>query len=85
MDTEYLDVENFTYLYFLKTWDVKDTEIGVSKPEVLFIKDENGKLMEPMERVIVNCPEVYSGTVINKLNLRKAMMEAMEIEGDYVK
>ena len=60
-------------------------EIGVSKPEVLFIKDENGKLMEPMERVIVNCPEVYSGTVINKLNLRKAMMEAMEIEGDYVK
>ncbi|CEK38868.1 translational GTPase TypA [Paraclostridium sordellii] len=59
-------------------------EIGVSKPEVLFIK-EDGKLMEPMERVIVNCPEVYSGTVINKLNLRKAMMEAMEIEGDYVK
>ena len=53
--------------------------------EIQIIEDENGKLMEPMERVIVNCPEVYSGTVINKLNLRKAMMEAMEIEGDYVK
>ena len=52
---------------------------------LVILKDENGKLMEPMERVIVNCPEVYSGTVINKLNLRKAMMEAMEIEGDYVK
>ncbi|EQK43454.1 GTP-binding protein TypA/BipA [[Clostridium] bifermentans ATCC 638] len=59
-------------------------EIGVSKPEVLLHK-EDGKLMEPMEKVIVNCPETYSGTVINKLNLRKAMMEAMEIEGDYVK
>ena len=59
-------------------------EIGVSKPEVLMHR-EDGKLLEPMERVIVNCPEVYSGTVINKLNLRKAMMEAMEIEGDYVK
>jgi len=59
-------------------------EIGVSKPQVLLTKQE-GKLMEPMERVIVNCPEVYSGTVINKMNLRKAMMEAMEIEGDYVK
>lgn len=59
-------------------------EIGVSKPEVLLTK-QDGKLMEPVERVIVNCPEVYSGTVINKLNLRKAMMEAMEIEGDYVK
>ena len=41
--------------------------------------------LEPMERVIVNCPEVYSGTVINELNLRKGMMEAMSIEGDYVK
>lgn len=59
-------------------------EIGVSKPEVLMHK-ENGKLMEPMERVIVNCPEVYSGAVINKLNLRKSMMESMSIEGDYVK
>lgn len=59
-------------------------EIGVSKPEVLMHK-EDGKLMEPMERVIVNCPEVYSGTVINKLNLRKGLMESMSIEGDYVK
>ena len=59
-------------------------EIGVSKPEVLMHK-EDGVLMEPMERVIVNCPEVYSGTVINKLNLRKGLMESMSIEGDYVK
>ncbi|MBC5996594.1 translational GTPase TypA [Romboutsia ilealis] len=59
-------------------------EIGVSKPEVLMHK-EDGKLLEPMERVIVNCPEVYSGTVINKLNLRKGLMESMSIEGDYVK
>ena len=59
-------------------------EVGVSKPEVLMHK-EDGKLLEPMERVIVNCPEVYSGTVINKLNLRKGLMESMSIEGDYVK
>ena len=60
-------------------------EIGVSKPEVLMHKDENGKILEPIEKVIINCPEVYSGTVINKMNLRKGMMEAMSIEGDYVK
>ncbi|EQF24373.1 GTP-binding protein TypA/BipA [Clostridioides difficile CD160] len=59
-------------------------EIGVSKPEVLMHK-EDGKLMEPVERVVVNCPEVYSGTIINELNLRKGMMESMSIEGDYVK
>ena len=60
-------------------------EIGVSKPEVLMHNDENGKILEPIEKVIINCPEVYSGTVINKMNLRKGMMEAMSIEGDYVK
>ncbi|MCC0634328.1 MULTISPECIES: translational GTPase TypA [unclassified Clostridioides] len=59
-------------------------EVGVSKPEVLMHK-EDGKLMEPVERVIVNCPEVYSGTIINELNMRKGMMESMSIEGDYVK
>jgi GTP-binding protein len=59
-------------------------EIGVSKPEVLMHR-ENGKLMEPVERVIANVPETYSGTVISKLNVRKGLMEAMEIEGDYVK
>ena len=60
-------------------------EVGVSKPEVLMHKDENGKILEPIEKVIINCPEIYSGTVINKMNLRKGMMEAMSIEGDYVK
>lgn len=59
-------------------------EVGVSKPEVLMHK-KNGKLMEPIERVIINVPEVYSGTVISKLNLRKGMMEAMFPENDYVK
>ncbi|HSQ33432.1 MAG TPA: EF-Tu/IF-2/RF-3 family GTPase, partial [Peptostreptococcaceae bacterium] len=59
-------------------------EVGVSKPEVLMHR-ENGKLMEPVERVIANVPEVYSGTVISKLNVRKGLMEAMSIEGDYVK
>ncbi|MBS5788046.1 MAG: translational GTPase TypA [Clostridioides difficile] len=60
-------------------------EVGVSKPEVLMHKDENGKLLEPIERVIVNCPDIYSGTVINELSLRKGMMVSMAAEGDYVK
>ncbi|GAA0235953.1 translational GTPase TypA [Metaclostridioides mangenotii] len=60
-------------------------EVGVSKPEVLMHKDENGKLLEPIERVIVNCPDTYSGTVINEISLRKGMMVSMASEGDYVK
>lgn len=60
-------------------------ELGVSKPQVLFKKDENGNTIEPIERVTVNCPEEYSGTIINDLNIRKGMMESMDLVEGYVK
>ncbi len=55
-------------------------EIGVSKPEVILKKDENGKLLEPVEEVLVNVPDSYSGTVISKLNIRKGMLLEMSSE-----
>ncbi|MFW5855767.1 MAG: translational GTPase TypA [Bacillota bacterium] len=58
-------------------------EIAVSKPEVL-MKHENGKLLEPIEKVLVEVPEEYSGNVIEKLNERRGMMQAMHVEGAYV-
>ncbi|SFE45563.1 translational GTPase TypA [Peptostreptococcus sp. D1] len=60
-------------------------ELGVSKPQVLFKKDENGNTIEPIERVTVSCPEEYSGTIINDLNIRKGMMESMDLIDGYVK
>lgn len=61
-------------------------ELGVSKPQVLMHKNDEGKAIEPIERVIVSCPETYSGSVISELNLRKGLMESMEIiDGGYVK
>ncbi|MFW6264712.1 MAG: translational GTPase TypA [Bacillota bacterium] len=59
-------------------------ELSVSKPEVLFHK-EDGKLMEPVERVIIETPEEYSGTVISKLNQRKGIMQTMSSINDYVR
>lgn len=59
-------------------------EVSVSRPEVILHK-EDGVIKEPIERVIVNAPEEYSGTIINKLNLRKGMMESMSPDGNYVK
>jgi GTP-binding protein len=59
-------------------------ELAVSKPEVLMHK-EDGVLLEPVERVILNVPDEYSGTVISKLNLRKGLMEGMESENNYTK
>ena len=60
-------------------------ELGVSKPEVIMHHDENGKLVEPVERVIITLPEEYAGTVISKLNMRKASMESMEPENGYMR
>ena len=51
-------------------------ELSVSKPEVIF-KEENGQKLEPYEKVIVNVPNEYSGSVINSLNERKGMMQSV--------
>ena len=49
-------------------------ELCVSKPEVL-LEERDGKKYEPFERVIINCPSEYQGTVINDLQERKATLE----------
>ena len=59
-------------------------EVSVSKPEVLY-KYENGEQLEPIERVIIDVPEEYSGTVISKLNKRKGLMQYMKKESDFIK
>ncbi len=58
-------------------------EVAVSKPEVL-MKEVNGELNEPIERVLVDVPEKYSGTVIEELNNRRGMMQSMQSENGYV-
>ena len=60
-------------------------EVAVSKPEVILHKDENGKTVEPVEEVVAIAPEEYSGTIINKLNLRKGTMIDMVEENGYVR
>jgi GTP-binding protein len=59
-------------------------EVSVSKPEVLY-KYKDGKQLEPIERVIIDVPEKYSGTVISKLNKRKGLMQYMKKESDFIK
>ena len=48
-------------------------EFQVSKPEVIY-KHIDGKLVEPMELLIIDVPEEYVGTVIQTLSERKAQM-----------
>ena len=39
-------------------------EFQVGRPRVLFKKDENGQVVEPIEQAVVECPNDYSGKVI---------------------
>ena len=58
-------------------------EFQVSKPEVLY-KCQDGKRLEPMERVTVDVTEAYTGVVIEKLGARKGELISMsESNGGY--
>ena len=61
-------------------------EFAVSKAEVIYKKDEKGKLLEPMENVYVDVPEEFTGVVIEKLSIRKAELKNMyPISGGYTR
>lgn len=52
-------------------------EFQVSKPEVMFKKDENGKTLEPMEIATIDVDQEYTGSIIEKLGLRKGELMDM--------
>ena len=52
-------------------------EMQVSVPEVIIKLDEKGNKTEPYEEVVIDVPTEFSGTVIEKLGMRKAMMKDM--------
>lgn len=49
-------------------------ELSISRPRVIMKRDENGQLLEPIEEVVVDVDEEYSGTVVEKLGQRRAEM-----------
>ncbi|MCP3731901.1 translational GTPase TypA [Sphingomonas sp. MG17] len=55
-------------------------ELGISRPRVLF-RDEDGQKTEPYETVIIDVDDEHSGSVVEKMNLRKAEMTDMRPSG----
>ena len=61
-------------------------EFAVSKAEVLYKEDENGKKLEPMEIAYVDVPDEFTGAVISKLQQRKGELQNMgSIAGGYTR
>lgn len=52
-------------------------ELSVSRPRVLFQKDENGKTLEPIEEVVIDVDDEFSSAVVDALNKRKGEMQDM--------
>jgi GTP-binding protein len=56
-------------------------ELSISRPRVLFQKDEQGNLLEPIEEVHVDVDDAYTGVVVEKMSLRKAELRDMRPSG----
>ncbi len=65
----------------IETMRREQYELQVGKPEVLF-KEVDGIKCEPIEALVIDVPEDYSGKVIELVTQRKGMLSVMEPKGD---
>ena len=59
-------------------------EVLVSRPEVIYRKDANGNLLEPIERLFLEIPKAAMGEVLQNLAGRKGEITSMNHHGDEV-
>ncbi|MGZ5852515.1 MAG: translational GTPase TypA [Xanthobacteraceae bacterium] len=58
-------------------------ELSVSRPKVLFQRDDAGTITEPIEEVVIDVDEEHSGIVVQKMSERKAEMIEMRPSGGH--
>ena len=56
-------------------------ELGVSRPQVVYKEGEGGERLEPIEEVVIDVDDEFSGAVVQKLSERKAEMVEMKQSG----
>jgi GTP-binding protein len=56
-------------------------EMEVGKPEIITRKDPEGRLLEPMEHLVIDIPEEHIGAVTQKIGPRKGQMTKMVNHG----
>ena len=64
----------FQMAILIETMRREDFELCVGRPEVIFKRDENGQLLEPIEQLYVDCDENFMGVVTDKIAQRKGRM-----------
>jgi GTP-binding protein len=56
-------------------------EVSISRPRVVYQTGEKGERLEPIEEVVIDVDDEYSGIVIEKLSMRKAELKDMGPSG----
>ncbi|MBN9080657.1 MAG: GTP-binding protein TypA [Rhizobiales bacterium 62-17] len=56
-------------------------ELSISRPRVVYQRDEDGQVLEPIEEVVIDVDEEHSGVVVQKMAERKAEMIEMRPSG----
>ncbi len=67
---------------FIETMRREGYEFSVSRPEVIFKEDANGKVLEPLEQVFVEVAQNYLGAVQEMLGKRRAQLEGIHYGED---
>ena len=70
----------FQMAILIETMRREGFELSVGRPEVIY-KHKDGKRLEPVERVFVDCDETFLGVVTEKLSIRKGRMANMVNNG----
>jgi GTP-binding protein len=63
----------FQMAILIETMRREGYELSVGRPHVIY-KEKNGKLLEPIEHVFINCEEAFTGIVTEKMSQRKGRM-----------
>jgi GTP-binding protein len=59
-------------------------EVLVSRPEVIYRRDKDGNLLEPIEKLFMEIPKEHMGPILENLSNRKAQITSMDHHGDEI-
>ncbi len=57
-------------------------ELSLGRPRVIFHRDENGRLLEPYEELVIDCADEYTGAVIAAVGERRGELKHLGKHGD---
>ncbi|MDR0384083.1 MAG: translational GTPase TypA [Christensenellaceae bacterium] len=60
-------------------------EFAVSQPKVMFKRDENGKVLEPIDKAVIDVPEINMGSVMERMGSRRGELLQMTPHGSRMK